>query len=195
VGDLQNGAGAHGLYMPCFLWAWLYYGSPVPNTVSAKSPLLLVSAGCLKFTPLSILTTFVGRVGQAFGPYAMNSGGWPVWTRPLAGVVGAVSVLYCLVPTRDSFGRKASLTFVLLSLYLSFPYPYAWYFPPVGMCGMVDLGRGARGLARMAARRHARAAHVVYAVTLTLAVGFSYLLVLSAEQMRITQGVSSDRES
>jgi hypothetical protein len=140
------------LYSPWILWAWWYYGSPIPHTVIAKAN--------VEFGPVDqVLRMFdelfpstFKKAATAFRPiHFPEDPGNPWlpslgWTRVISGltkVVGVVALLYWMFPVPDRFGRAFSFGFLLLCLYLSYlPIAYPWYFPPVMMLGLAALVRG-----------------------------------------------------
>jgi hypothetical protein len=74
------------LYAPWFIWAWSYYGSPVPNTIIAKSTIIPgASAARILLAPLASVvgpTMFDG----VFAPIFFRPEDWPqglalVWRR------------------------------------------------------------------------------------------------------------------
>ncbi|HTH48316.1 MAG TPA: hypothetical protein VMB21_12455, partial [Candidatus Limnocylindria bacterium] len=73
------------VYLPWFLWAWHFYGSPVPNTIVAKGlssalPGLSDWAGIL--LRQSLFFAWNGRLREVFLPSYSWFGGWPaplVW--------------------------------------------------------------------------------------------------------------------
>lgn len=111
-------------YLPWFVGAWIYYGSPVPHTVLAKSPAM---AGVVNWATL--LPKFFGTGGSVFLPIYAYMGGWPWWTVHAANLIGAVCLLYWAVPVKDPIGRASSLVFALLALYLSRVSIFPWYLP------------------------------------------------------------------
>lgn len=71
------------IYLPWFLWAWSYYGSPVPHTIIAKGNAVgeLTLLGALQTWLMLPVSMFCGggSLDGLFMPsYALN-GGWPIW--------------------------------------------------------------------------------------------------------------------
>jgi hypothetical protein len=187
LGLLKAGLLCTILYLPWFLWAWSYYGSPVPHTISAKSAMLSEYNGSLVSALSTVLKRLPDRARSSFAPIDLCFGGWPAWAGHLPWVTAAFSGLYWLFPTEDRFGRKASLTYLLLSLYLSYPAPYQWYFPPVAMCGLIALARGVFTLGRYLKSyyRVYRTAAVVF--ILLLCSLQAYIFGITALQTRVSQ--------
>ena len=134
------------LYLPWLLWAWHYYGSPIPHTILAKS--LLRMGSPLKPGPLLVDLLNVPILGcsgellrrrSTFLPaYALQSQGWH-WTAVLYGkCLAYVCALYWCLPFGRPQGRAVSFAFMLGHFYLSAvaPAPYPWYVPPCGLLGV-----------------------------------------------------------
>ena len=135
---LCAGAVTAVLYSPWVLWAWHYYGSPIPHTITAKQYVFRV------LTPhsgswLVNLLTFPFRVllgdtaaGNTFLPaYAMALGGWH-WTAIFYGkCLACICALYWCVPSGRAAARAVSFAFMLSLYYLSdiAAYPAPWYVP------------------------------------------------------------------
>jgi hypothetical protein len=64
------------LYMPWFVWAWSYYGSPVPHTVSAKG-MPISSLSEFIFMMLNGLKDLSIIPGWAYFPVYPHFGPWP----------------------------------------------------------------------------------------------------------------------
>ena len=96
------------LYVPWFLWAWRYYGSPVPQTIIAKSALSPggLSVSRILLAPWSCLTSNTALDGL-FLPIYSGSGGWPQVTRvrrPVAGAAGGLRLGAALPAPRSARG-------------------------------------------------------------------------------------------
>ncbi len=122
------------LYLPWFIFAWVYYGTPIPHTVTAKSGLGgIFLADIVK--SLQAIISYQPAVGVlALEPTYYHFGGWPYWIKVYAFIGWFVSSIYWLIPSTDRFGRFVSFIYTLLILYLSFlqfrAAVYPWYFPP-----------------------------------------------------------------
>jgi hypothetical protein len=136
------------LYAPWLLWAWWYYGSPIPNTIIAKSA-LSPSWQALQYKEMILKTInfYRATARDLFGPfYVFDARDWPGWHGGYDWyfwILTLVCSLYWLVPIADRVGRAASLCFVVLTAYLAFiPIAFPWYFPPVLACGLLVLASG-----------------------------------------------------
>ena len=128
---LVRGALLGGLiYLPWFAWAWWYYGTPVPNTVTAK----------LAYTPPVHLRDFFLLPWQAltghsvlldfFLPSNWFFGGWPQRLPLFSQVLGVVAAFGWLVPGWPAAGRRLSLAVFLGLFYLRCIILFPWYVPP-----------------------------------------------------------------
>ncbi|OHE86735.1 MAG: hypothetical protein A3G75_12030 [Verrucomicrobia bacterium RIFCSPLOWO2_12_FULL_64_8] len=196
---LQAGAVCTVLYLPWFVWAWWYYGSPVPHTVVAKG----------QFSPgqasvVDILRTVVGfpwtvwggrtSLESTFLPSYFQIGGWP------AGLVYAARALALLLafqwvwPRWRAEIRIASFAFCGMHVYLSHfsHFPFPWYMPGTTLLAAVVTG-GILAQLRSSAARAAR----------PLALGFSFaaatglategwLVWQMMRQMRVEQELSAN---
>ena len=118
------------LYLPWMLFAWLYYGSPIPHTIVAKqfSHPLVETVASLMLYPVRLL---VGHVAlhDIFMPAYFYFGGWPpvlAWFARLLGVGGALAWLW---PGVKPAGRVASAALFLGGFYLQYIPGSPWYFP------------------------------------------------------------------
>ncbi len=187
VGLLKSAGVAALVYLPWFLWAWAYYGTPVPHTVYAKSAVN-------DFSWLAALTRWPSHAAWAFCPvYPAAGASWPraiiwsayVWTAlPMAYWVFAWKL-------RDKIGGRLSLVFFIASFYLAaMEHPYPWYYPPLSMIGALVWCLAA---GRIVAARHGKIVRgaVVLALLLFLADMFS-LALLSTRQMALQQRLIED---
>ena len=118
------------IYLPWVIFAWIYYGSPVPHTIVAKQfhhPLIETAAN-LALYPLRLLGGHVA-VHDIFMPAYFYFGGWPrelVWFAWLLGTGAALTWLW---PKVKPAGRLASAGLFLGGFYLQYIPGSPWYFP------------------------------------------------------------------
>ncbi len=133
------------LYLPWFLFAWIYYGSPVPHTIAAKSmvndPLTLERIASTVVTfPLAALE---GRLAldSTFLPAYFDMGGWPGWLTIVGRGLALTCAVVWLVPGLAPGPKAASLTYFLAQLYLwLFPnHPFPWYLPSATFFAILTL--------------------------------------------------------
>jgi hypothetical protein len=162
VATLGSGAVCALLYLPWFVWAWSYYGSPVPHTVLAKTglgqpPVLKVlreapaegvSWAAHALHVFQSLTIQAGERAQLLfqGIYTDEEFHWKMVL--FNGLLGMFAALYWLFPVKERLGRMASFCFALLIGYLSFLYyVFPWYMPAVTLFALVALSQGLASLA------------------------------------------------
>ena len=138
------------LYLPWLLAAWVYYGTPVPHTIVAKSR---VEGSTLGFF-LDYLQHLPDKVmyvaAQVFRPiYVSEMAGWvgqgalEALAGRLTKAAGVFCAFYWLLPVRDRLGRMLSVCFLVLCLYFCYMYMlFPWYLPPATMLGLLILTRG-----------------------------------------------------
>jgi hypothetical protein len=112
------------------VWAWVYYGSPVPHTVLAKvphhAPGELLPA--LALYPWRLLFGHAA-VHDLFLPAYHFFGGWPAALRWLARAAAVGAALAWLWPRVKPAGRIASLAFFLGGFYVEYIPRSPWYYP------------------------------------------------------------------
>lgn len=146
------------LYLPWFIWAWNYYGSPIPNTILAKANLVddEPKKGGKKIRKM--IQRYPGVTAEVFQPIYYSASpedwldgtgfGWLVTV--FTSCLGAFSALYWLMPVEDRVGRMASLCFAISCIYLSYlPYIFPWYMPFAVVFGLVAMARGITTLSRL----------------------------------------------
>ena len=200
---LWAGALTTVLYLPWVLWAWHYFGSPIPHTIVAKGQL---KAGSTT-QPLQLLLYYlsfpfgmlVGRtsVAATFLPAnALLFGGWH-WTAVLFGTSLAwLCGLYWCVPRGRPQGRAVSFAFMLGHFYLSriAAYAAAWYFPVCAILGIFAFAHIiqhaldiAPSVAKPGSTRTQRWRTCVRAAAVTVLLATVLLMVCSAYQLRAQQ--------
>ena len=184
------------LYLPWFLWAWSYYGSPVPHTIVAKGTNMPpFSLGAQLFNLLvypGTLLTDKTIMGWVFTPAYSYFGGWSGSIFPLSTALGIVAALSWPFPLLRPQTRLFSLVFFLGSFYLNsvLTHPFPWYFPTVAVFGYLTIGLlfdQALDLAGRVrdGRRLLRGALCVLA--LLLVAGQLFITLCVARQMRVQQ--------
>jgi hypothetical protein len=174
------------LYLPWFAWAWLYYGSPIPNTVRAKAPpdYWQYLATVAQHLP----DYFIKRAQTVFTPiYAATFGGWPAWTGPMSVALSLGAFLYWTLPMGNRLGRAASASFALLMVYaMCISEFYPWYVPPLTWLATLTW------VCAAAQWIGAPLAYVRWPVLAGLCAGClasGYLSVMMARQMKMQQSI------
>ncbi len=144
---LLAGLTCTALYLPWFIWAWWYYGTPVPHTITAKGGVvtevktLAGLLGTLVRFPVSVWRGETSLEATFLASY-FQIGGWPVWLVTAARGLGLLVAAVWLVPGTRMETRVASFAFCGLHGYLSyFPFfPFPWYLPGPALLAAVALG-------------------------------------------------------
>jgi hypothetical protein len=182
------------IYVPWFAWAWHYFGSPIPNTIVAKSVGLKGEGimGTLEY-PARLLggNAWVTRI---FMPSNYMLGGWGELLFGFSSLLTIPAALYFLMPRANRIGRAMSLSFFLGGLYLETIPQFPWYYPwwqvlalLVNAAIVADLYRVCRGLgddSSPVARRYVRGLGAVVGVLLAVQ---ATVWICSAVQMRYNQ--------
>ena len=142
----QAGALCAVVYLPWFLWAWSYFGSPVPHTIIAKGQ--VSGGGKTLLGALKTLLNFPWTVWQgqtslesAFLPSYFQIGGWPTAALTIARWTGLLLAFQWVLPWRVEV-RTASFAFCGMHVYLSyFPFfPFPWYLPGTALLAAATVG-------------------------------------------------------
>jgi hypothetical protein len=180
------------LYLPWFLSAWVYYGTPVPHTVVAKA-IGRVDAPTGVALVKRVLEGVVDVAALTAAPIYVNLGSWPAWIDYLCLALGLFCAVYWLIPSADSLGRMSSFVYLLACFYLSYygatgynGVPFPWYLPPVNFFGLIVLARApATLLGKIASLQSA----VVGARLLQAGIvaGLAVIFVMGCRQIRVQQ--------
>lgn len=180
------------IYLPWFIWAWSYYGSPVPQTVLAKNAM----SGA--FDPAALLIQIITHVFKAsswvYAPVYPQFPGWNPLVYVFSGGAGAFAALYWVFPwaKNDRLGRMASICFLCLTVYFSaMSFPYPWYFPPAAMLGIIVFVRGIFTLSDHFSKPENKLAVPVIALSGIFLVMMTTLL-LSSYEMKLQQKYVED---
>jgi hypothetical protein len=177
------------LYLPWFIWAWSYFGSPVPHSAVAKGvaqdPVSLVA----------LIRAFPDILVQTYLPIYHMFGGWPGWLTLMATAMGILPALYWACPVKDPLGRSASLVYALVGLYLAYVnvrgFAYPWYFPPLEFLAGISLASGLPIVVRrwMTEGRHGK---ILLVVNLVFLGTMLYVYALSWVQIQRQQSIVED---
>jgi hypothetical protein len=148
-GKLLFGTGlvCTALYVSWFLWAWWYYGTPIPYTIIAKAtnkpPILFDDlVGDLVSFPLDLLTPLITSTPLTFLPGYIANGGWLDSIGFVSFALGLPAVFAWLIPGMRPQTRLFSLAYFLGNFYLTDVLKCAlpWYLPTVAVFGYLTLG-------------------------------------------------------
>jgi len=170
------------LYVPWFFWAWHYYGSPVPQTIIAKSALMPggLDAGRILAAPFRLLVDNTALDGL-FAPIYPTTGGWPLPLLVAGRGLARLAAFLWLAPFLPRATRAASLAVLLGGVYFHQIMPYPWYYAPWTLLGALALA----GAGRAAAARLAPAGASL--LRLTAAVAAAGVLLVTAAQAYAAQ--------
>lgn len=141
---LLGGAGWAALfYGPWVAWAYWYYGSPIPNTILAKSggrpelgPLYLVSAPWKYISGQSAMIDLLTPTYRFFG-------GWPTAIIVTGHGLAIIAAFLWLIRPLPVLARSVSFALLLGSYYLQAIPPAPWYFPVWNVLSATALGLSA----------------------------------------------------
>lgn len=149
VACLKAAAVCTAVYLPWFLGAWIYYGTPVPHTIVAKGQ-LTQSQGLLQ----QLSATFLGstrQAGECFQPLYANC--WSLPFRAPGALISLFCLGYWLFPEGERRARVCSGLYALCAVYVGYlssraPVVFPWYLPPLAALGCATLAMGLPDLAR-----------------------------------------------
>ena len=178
------------IYAPWFLGAWMYYGSPVPQTIAAKAEIMPAGVSALRilFAPLQCLVENTALDG-VFAPayFELN---WPHDLINVFRLLARLGAWLWIVPALPRFARAASLAVMLGAVYLHQIAPYPWYFGPWTLLASTAL---AGGLDVIASRWTGRARASGQVLASLVAAGSLVLLGLVTYTFRWQQRYIEDR--
>lgn len=145
-GIFRSGALAAGAFLPWVVFAWSYYGSPVPHTVTAKAADGVLVNGSLMATLSAMCAQIVEAGIDVFGGiYGM--GDWPQWLGLGALLGGMFAALRCVRPWADRFTGVCSLSLLGLLTYFMWLKTqrdaYPWYYGQASLLAILVVGRSA----------------------------------------------------
>lgn len=130
------------VYLPWFVGSWIYYGTPVPHTITAKATMMQATKSALGAIEMAVslpLKVWKGEssLPDTFLPSYYMMGGWPGVFAPLARCLAFVAAFAWLIPVFSRPTRAVSFAFFGLHVYLSYyPYfPFPWYLPGTTLLG------------------------------------------------------------
>jgi len=156
----KAGAVAAALYLPWFLWAAWYYGTPVPHTIVAKGLGVASGPGALLRSILRApqqVITYGAFHRLLFAPTNIEMAPWEEWgfaANSLWRLLALPVWYYWLNPWGGRWARTFSLWLFLGSIYAVCAPGAPWYVPPYALVAMIgwaflisDLSRlmGAQG--------------------------------------------------
>ncbi len=170
------------LYLPWLLGAWWYYGSPVPQTIVAKtalSPAQDFDALRLLFSPLRALTDY-SALTETFAPTYHQGQNWGRNWEAIWAFFARLACFLWVWPALPRAARVGSFALFMGALYLQQILPYPWYYSPWTLLGGIALA----GLLARGWRVSAPAARVLLSAALTSS---AFLLVAGTLTARARQ--------
>jgi hypothetical protein len=175
------------LYAPWILWAWNFYGSPVPQTIIAKSALTPggLDFGRILAAPFSLLVGHTALDGL-FAPIYATTSGWPAPLLLAGRVLARLAAFLWVVPFLPRTTRAASLAVLLGGIYFHQIMPYPWYYAPWTLLAALVLAGAGGAIAGRLPAPGVRALRLAGAVT---AAGLLLVHVAQAYAARHQQAI------
>jgi hypothetical protein len=129
------------LYLPWLVWTWVYYGSFVPHSLTAKgaglNPVRIADALLFPLTGL----TRESALDETFSPAYVAFGGWPHLIGDVSRLISWICCFAWVLPFLRPITRAISLAALVTQLYLSFVTPWAapWYIPGATLLSVIVL--------------------------------------------------------
>jgi hypothetical protein len=190
------------LYAPWLIWAWAYYGSPVPHTILAKGlykPVMSLPEllHAVKDFPFKIVRDGAGMATTFMPPYGVTTGWHPGAVAASLGLAVFVLILWILPKVRWEV-RVVSFAFAGGHFFLNYlaGFHSPWYVPTLTLLAFVGISTVVSQLWAVAQKGPGqnRSAAVLRGLVRGLAVliptGALVLTVLAAHQMRLSQSIS-----
>lgn len=178
------------LYLPWFVGAFWYYGTPVPHTIVAKSAYTILP-GWHDFLLLPFRTLAGNSMAiDLFLPAYWTFGDWPRFLPLLAQFLIGVSAFTWLAPRFSRPNRRISLTVFIGLFYLCSIILFPWYAPPWSALAFIAVALTLDHLYSHASKLNFRLLPALLRTTACLIVCLQAgLLMAVAWQMRIQQHV------
>jgi len=147
IAIIKSGVLCAAIYLPWFIGVWLYYGSPVPHTIIAKSGLGLNFTTDIIESLLKIISYIPSAGIHILEPTYYHFGGWPYWIKVYAFFSWIICSTYWLIPSNDRLGKFVSFIYTLTVIYFAYLRfrggVYPWYLPPAEIMSIFILGSAA----------------------------------------------------
>lgn len=179
------------LYLPWVVCAWCYYGTPVPNTITAKGlgyfDALALAKEFILFPVTSLFS--INSLQLTFGPAYMSFGGWNLLIPLFSKLLTFVGISYWMLPFARRAVRPWSFAAYLAHFYLSYVLPTAepWYIPSVTVLCTWALALEFNHFIDWVCQKRPTFIPAIKSITVTV-IGFQLIvLVCVAYQMRVQQ--------
>ncbi len=178
------------IYTPWFVWAWSYYGSPIPNTILAKSG-VATSVDREMEALLYPLDLLLGSTAnhEVFLPGYYYFGGWPKALQWFGKLFTLLAIIPAFWPRCARPSRVAGIAFFLGGFYLELTTRAPWYYPAWAVLGYLSFAGLVPALLEKASTMGARRviASAAGAVVLVQAVLFVSVARQLHQQQRIIE--------
>ena len=188
---LASGIVTSLLYLPWIMWAWNYYGTPIPHTITAKGlfhpALTLGSLAEAAWNFPRAVTAHVDMLATTFMPAYSSITGWPMWMLRIAYWIALGCMTTWLLPGIKRETRLASFALCVGEFYLtSFVYfPVPWYIPTLTVLALVVLA----GLVGQLTDSRRNWTTFAWTVSGVFVAGSLTITLLSAHEMRIQEAI------
>ena len=192
------------LYGPWLIWAWWYYGSPIPHTIIAKGLFkpVVSMAGFVRAIgdfPFKIARDGGGLATTFMPPYGVTTG----WNPYLVGWSFAIALLILvlwILPKVRWEVRVTSFAFMVGHFYLNYlaGFHSPWYVPTLTLLGFVALSTTLSQLWAFVVARRTRPFAVswpgklVVATAIILPATAAVVTCFAAIEMKYSQSISED---
>jgi hypothetical protein len=124
------------VYLPWFTWAWSYYGTPVPHTITAKGLFNEMSVGGLAKSLVGFPHAIIAGKSSLPYTFAPYHGGHPPWAPlaiPISFALALIPLVLLVLPFVRWEARLAAFVYLVGQFYLTaiVGYPVPWYIPHV----------------------------------------------------------------
>lgn len=150
---IRAGLVCSAIYLPWLLFAWSYYGSPVPNTIVAKGlglPRPDVAEFLWNTLLMPVRTIWSSPLDQTFAPSYYFGGGWPQSIVHVGRLMAWLAMIHFLVPGARPEARLVSAAVFIVACYFRSIWLFPWYLPPSTLLASIVLGGCAEKLREIA---------------------------------------------
>jgi hypothetical protein len=132
------------IYCPWLIFTWIYYDTPIPHTIVAKSSLRNFEEFNFLGYNYKLFTQHYHSITDAFMPPYWRFGGWdyPIHYAEISRLIGLFTSFFWLIPFANSKGRMFSFTAYMCHFYLntiSGQGPMPWYLPNVAIFNLLSI--------------------------------------------------------
>ncbi|MBS0661934.1 MAG: hypothetical protein JSR48_01615, partial [Verrucomicrobia bacterium] len=190
-----GGALAVVLYAPWVLWAWSYYGSPIPHTIVAKGlyhpTINLGNLPEVVWAFPSMLVAHVDMLATTFMPPYSSISGWPALPMYAAFWIACVVAVIWVLPGARRETRLASFAFCAGEFYLTtfVGFPVPWYVPTNTVFALLTLAGVVAQLDAPAVGWLRTRRGLAMALSGAFAAGALAITLLAAHQLRLQQAL------